>query len=171
MLLIYFRADLKIFLYTETQVFKSYKIQTMRKHLHVTLFLSINLLGCSLFSADLPASEPAIPIPCPIDSCQKVSIELSLQGLNYSASFTCYEWTDWGTGLYVDWRDGGRILFFTFPNHRICKPEFRICTESQCDCIWQPIESCLRNNTLTLALDTCLFGQPNLFLDLFLEDK
>lgn len=143
----------------------------MRKLLHFTLFFSIFVLSCSLFSSDLPTEEPINPIPCPLDSCQKVAIELSLQGYNYHAPFTCYEWTDWGNGMQVYWTDGGRILFFTFPNHRICNSEYRICAEEVCDCQWQPIESCPRNNTLTLALDTCLFGKSTLFLDVFLQDK
>ena len=143
----------------------------MIKLLHVTFFFSMFILGCSLFSADLPLDEPINPTPCPLDSCQKVSIELSFQGLNYAAAFTCYEWTYWGTSLEVDWEDGGKILFFTFLHHRICDSEFRICAEDQCDCNWQPIESCPRNNTLTVALDSCLYGSSTLFLDVFLQDK
>ena len=143
----------------------------MRKLLHVTFFFSISILSCSLFSSDLPIDDPVNPIPCPLDSCQKVSIELSLQGLNYAAAFTCYEWTDWGNGLQVDWADSGRILFFTFPNHRICDSVYRICAEDQCDCHWQPIESCPRNNTFTVTLDSCLFGQSVLFLEVFLQDQ
>ncbi len=142
----------------------------MRKLLLVTFFFSISILSCSLFSAaeEFPLQEIR---GCPLDACQKVSIELSLQGLNYAAPFTYYEWTDWGTGLEVDWKDNGSILFFTFPHHRICKSEFRICREEQTDCKWQPIESCPRNNTLTVLLDSCLFGQPNLFLEVFLQDQ
>ena len=85
---------------------------------------------------------------------------------------------DWGTGLEVDWTDGGRILFFTFPNHRICNAQFRICAEELadrlggvCSCDWQTIESCPRNNILTVALDSCLYGQATLFLDVYLVDN
>lgn len=87
----------------------------MRKLLHVILFLSINLLGCALFSADLPASEPAILIPCPLDSCQKVSIEFSLQGLNYAAAFTCYEWTAGELAWKWIGRMVGEFYFLHFP--------------------------------------------------------
>ena len=142
----------------------------MRKHLHFFCFLSILIFSCS-FSTSEPIEPSQERAPCPLDTCTKVIIELSLQGYNYYAPFTCYKWTDWGTGLNVDWTDDGRVLFFTFPNHRICNSEFRICAEEVCDCKWQPIESCPRNNTLTVALDSCLFGQPNLFLDVFLQDK
>ena len=150
----------------------------MRKLLHLPFLFSLFILSCSLFSADLPDGDSVKPIPCPLDSCQKVSIELSLQGFNYAAPFTCYEWTDWGTGLEVDWKDDGKILFFTFSYHRICKAEFRICGEEpadriggQVDCNWQPVESCPRNNTLTVALDSCLFSSSTLFLDVFLQDQ
>lgn len=143
----------------------------MRKHLYFLFFISIAFLSCSHFSSDLPEQFSSEISPCPIDTCRKVSIELSMQGLNYSAPFTCYEWKDWGTGLEVSWTDGGRILFFTFPNHRICKPFFRICAEEVYDCEWQTIEDCPRNNALTVTLDSCLFGQPTLFLDVFLIDQ
>lgn len=143
----------------------------MRKHLHLIFFLSITILSCSLFSYDLPVYESNSISLCPLDSCQKVSIEMSMQGLNYSAPFTCYNWTDWGTGIDVGWTDGGKILFFTFPNHRICNSQYRICAEEQMIYNWFPIESCPRNNTLTVPLDSLLFGQPTLFLDVFLQDK
>ena len=159
------------FLFKALQVFCNIKNQTMRKLLHFTFFISITLLSCSLFSSDLPIERTSETILCPLEDCQKVSIELSMQGLNYAAKFTCYEWTDWGRGMEVDWKDNGRVLFFTFPNHLICNSEFRICAESICTCDWQPIESCPRNNTLTVALDSCLFGQSTLFLDVFLQDK
>ena len=153
------------------------KNQTMRKLLLFTYFLSMITFGCSDYHFEIPKEEfpiseaRAIKNTCPIDCCQIATIELSLLGYNYSAPFTCYEWTDWGTGLNVSWTDGGRIMFFTFPNHRICNSEFRICAGDVCDCKWQPIESCPKNNTLTVALDSCLFGQPTLFLDVFLQDK
>ena len=147
------------------------KKHIMRKLLHFTLFISITILSCSLFSSDLPIEETSDVAPCPLDTCQKISIELSIQGLNYAAKFTCYEWTDWGTGMEVDWKDNGRILFFTFPNHRICSSEFRICAEDICDCVWQTIKGCPRNNTLTVGLDSCLFGQSTLFLDVYLVDN
>jgi len=143
----------------------------MRKLLHLFFFLSYIILSCSHFTSNELPEEPPNIINCLLDSCQKATVELSMQGLNYSAPFTCYEWTNWGTGLQVDWTDGGRILFFTFPNHRICNAEFRICAEDVCDCFWQPIESCPRNNTLTVALDTCLFGQSTLYLDVYLQDN
>lgn len=143
----------------------------MRKLLYLTFLLAIGMLSCSLFSSDLPSGNSTQTPPCTLDSCQKNSIELSLQGLNYSAPFTCYEWTDWGIGMEVSWTDNGRILFFTFPNHRICIAEFQICAEDSCNCDWQPIEDCSRNNTLTVALDSCLFGQATLYLDVFLQDK
>ncbi len=138
----------------------------MRKRLHFIFFLSIIIFSCS-FST----SEPIEPAPCPIDTCTKVIIEFSLQGYNYYAPFTCFEWTDWGTGLEVSWTDGGSILFFTFPNHRICQSEFRLCYEEQTDCEWKLIEDCLRNNSLTLNLDSMLLEQSTLYLDVFLQDK
>jgi len=109
--------------------------------------------------------------PCPLDTCTKVIIELSLQGYNYYAPFTCYEWTDWGTGLEVNWTDGGKILFFTFPNHQICQSEYRICYEEQTNYKWQSIEDCPRNNSLTVALDSILLDKTTLYLDVFLQDK
>lgn len=142
----------------------------MKKLLQGIILLSILTLSCSNYSTELSSDFQSLS-PCHIDSCQKVSIELGMPGYNYSAPFTYYEWTDWGTGLEVDWKDGGRVLFFTFPNHRICNSEFRICTEEVCDCIWQPIESCPKNNALTVALDSCLYGQTTLFLDVYLIDN
>ena len=139
----------------------------MKKLLHFTFFLAILILSCSNLSEENSLNK----VPCPLNSCQKTSIEVSLQGLNYSAPFTCYEWINWGTGMNVGWTDNGRILFFTFPNHRICNADFRICAEDICNCEWQPIEDCSRNNTLTVALDSCLFGQATLYLDVFLQDK
>lgn len=142
----------------------------MRTLLQSIFFLSIIALSCSNHSSEFPEQIES-QSPCPIDTCRKADIELSLQGLNYSAPFTCYKWTDWGTDMEVDWSDGGRILFFTFPNHRICNSEYRICAEEVCECNWQPIESCPKNNTLTVPLDSCLFGQSTLFLDVFLQDS
>ncbi len=146
---------------------------TMKTLLQFIFLIAIIALSCSNFSPDkeLPLQEIPQTTPCPIDTCQNITIELGMPGYNYSAPFTCYEWTDWGTGLKVDWTNGGRVLFFTFPNHRICNTQFRICAEEVCNCIWQPIESCPKNNTLTAVLDSCLFGQPTLFLDLFLQDQ
>ena len=142
----------------------------MRTILQSLFFFSIIVLSCSNHSSELPVQIDS-QSPCPIDTCQKAAIELSLQGLNYSAPFSCYEWADWGTGMEVNWSDGGRILFFTFPNHRICNSEYRICVEEICECNWQPIESCPRNNAITIPLDSCLFGQSTLFLDVFLQDS
>ncbi|MFK8005649.1 MAG: hypothetical protein AB8H03_04730 [Saprospiraceae bacterium] len=142
----------------------------MKTLLQIILLLSIHTLSCSNYSAELSSDFQSLS-PCPLDTCQKVSIELGMPGYNYSAPFTCFEWTDWGTGLEVSWTDGGRILFFTFPNHRICKPLFRICVEKVCNCEWQTIEDCPRNNTLTINLDSCLYGQAILFLDVFLIDQ
>jgi len=148
----------------------------MRTLLHFIILLSLLTLSCSNYYSE--SSEIKAHAPCPIDYCKKVSIELGLQGYNYSAPFTCYEWLDWGTGLEVSWADGGRILFFTFPNHRICNSQFRICAEEPvdrlggiCNCDWQPIESCPRNNALTVSLDSCLYGQTTLFLDVYLVDN
>ena len=153
----------------------------MRALLQTIFLFSILTLSCSNYSSEQELCFQDIlkfQTLCPIDTCQKTTIELSLQGLNYSAPFTCYKWTDWGTGLEVDWTDGGRILFFTFPNHRICNSEYRICAEDICDCNllaekegWLPIEGCPRNNTLTISLDSCLFGQATLFLDLYLIEN
>jgi len=149
----------------------------MKKLLQGILLLSILTLSCSNYSTELSHDFQSLS-PCPIVTCQKVSIELGMPGYNYSAPFTCYEWTDWGTGLKVDWTDGGSVLFFTFPNHRICNSKFRICTEEPadrlgglCDCIWQPIESCPRNNALTVTLDSCLQNQTTLFLEVYLIDN
>ena len=140
------------------------------------LLFSILTLNGSNYSSE--QDVPNLQSSCPIDTCQKVTIEFSLQGLNYAAPFTCHEWTDWGTGLKVDWTDDGRVLFFTFPNHRICHSEYRLCAENLCGCnlpnekeAWQAIENCPRNNTLTVALDSCLFGQATLFLELYLVDN
>lgn len=148
----------------------------MRALLHSTLCFSIFLFSCYNIPSDFPEPEESIletqslKSSCPIDCCQVVSIELSMPEYNYRAPFTCYKWTDWGTGLEVNWADGGRILFFTFPNHRICNPVFKICAEDICNCEWQPIKDCPRNNTLTVPLDSCLYGQTTLFLDVHLVD-
>jgi len=141
----------------------------MRTLLQFILLLSILTLSCSNYYSE-PSGIKAHS-PCPIDSCKKISIELGMPGYNYSAPFTCYEWVDWGTGLDVNWTDGGRILFFTFPNHRICNSEFRICAEEVCDCYWQTIENCPKNNAFTVSLDSCLYGQTTLFLEVFLIDN
>ena len=142
----------------------------MRKHLLFILLLSIIIFSCS-FSISEPIEPSQEQALCPLDTCTKVIIEFSLQGYNYYAPFTCFEWTDWGTGLEVSWTDGGSILFFTFPNHRICQSEFRLCYEEQTDCEWQLIEDCPRNNSLTLNLDSMLLAQSTLYLDVFLQDK
>jgi len=152
----------------------------MKTLLRYLLFFSVAYVSCSSNSPkdETFKEETNVLFPCPLDSCQKVSIELSMPGYSYSAPFTCYEWTDWGTGLKVDWTDNGRTLFFTFPNHRICKPQFRICAEEICNCDlpaveagWQPIEDCPRNNTITFYLDSCLQMQTTLFLETYLIDN
>ena len=156
----------------------------MSNFLQLLFLISITLLSCSLFSSDLVEENPSLPSLCPLDTCQKVTIELGMPGYNYSAPFTFYKWKDWGTGLEVSWTDGGMTIFYTFPNHRICHPQFRICKEEtanqpdrDCKCNWQEIESCPKNlpdrqagNTITVTLDSCLWGQTTLFLELFLVD-
>jgi hypothetical protein len=114
----------------------------------------------------------------PPDYCLVNTIELSLPGYNYRAPFTSFKWKDWGDGLEVNWTDGGRIMYFTFPNHRICQPQFRICTKedfqpttNDCNCDWQPILDCPRNNSLTVHLDACLYGQETLFVHVYLLDE
>ena len=145
-------------------------MKTLLKYL---LLFSLAYISCSNHHDELETPIPASKeqSPCPVDSCQSICIELNLQERTYRAPFNCYEWKNWQNGVKVAILNNGNTFHITFEHQRICKPIFKICTEDDCDCSWQPIEDCPRNNAFTVHLDSCLQNQYTLFLELYLIEN